>query len=70
MKRLLDTNAYVALKRGHSAIAELVRSSSELTLSMIVIGELCSASATATGTTATCGSSRSSSTANASPFCR
>lgn len=40
MKRLLDTNAYVALKRGHRAIAELVRGSTELAFSMIVIGEL------------------------------
>ena len=40
MKRLLDTNAYVALKRGDGPLAELVRSSSELALSMIVVGEL------------------------------
>lgn len=40
MKRLLDTNAYVALKRGHQGVVELVRDSSELVLSMIVGGEL------------------------------
>ena len=40
MKRLLDTNAYVALKRDHEATADLVRSSSELVFSMVVIGEL------------------------------
>jgi tRNA(fMet)-specific endonuclease VapC len=40
MRRLLDTNAYAALKRGHAATADLVRSSSELTFSMIVVGEL------------------------------
>jgi tRNA(fMet)-specific endonuclease VapC len=38
--RLLDTNAYVGLKRGHDAVAQLVRSSSELAVSMIVVGEL------------------------------
>lgn len=40
MKRLLDTNAYVALKRNHERVAALVRDSSELMLSMVVIGEL------------------------------
>lgn len=40
LKRLLDTNAYVALKRGHGRVAELVRESSELAVSMIVVGEL------------------------------
>lgn len=40
MKRLLDTNAYVALKRGHREVAEIVRESSELAFSVIVIGEL------------------------------
>jgi tRNA(fMet)-specific endonuclease VapC len=33
-------NAYVGLKRGHDAVAQLVRSSSELAVSMIVVGEL------------------------------
>ena len=40
MKRLLDTNAYVALKRGHEGAADLVRASSELAFSTIVLGEL------------------------------
>ena len=40
MKRLLDTNAYVALKRNHLQVAELVRDSSELVFSMVVVGEL------------------------------
>lgn len=40
MKRLLDTNAYVALKRNHEDVARLVRESSELMFSMVVIGEL------------------------------
>ena len=40
MKRLLDTNAYVALKRNHQAVAELVRASTEIVFSTVVIGEL------------------------------
>lgn len=40
MKRLLDTNAYVALKRGDEAVASIVRTSSRLAFSTIVIGEL------------------------------
>ena len=40
MKRLLDTNAYSALKRGHGEVAQLVRDSVELAFSMVVIGEL------------------------------
>lgn len=40
MKRLLDTNAYVALKRGHPGVVQMVRGSSALTFSMIVVGEL------------------------------
>jgi tRNA(fMet)-specific endonuclease VapC len=40
MKRLLDTNAYVALKRGHAGVAALVRESTELVFSTIVVGEL------------------------------
>jgi predicted nucleic acid-binding protein len=40
MKRLLDTNAYVALKRGDEAVASIVRASSRLAFSTIVIGEL------------------------------
>jgi tRNA(fMet)-specific endonuclease VapC len=40
LKRLLDTNAYAALKRNHEGVASLVRESSELVFSMIVVGEL------------------------------
>lgn len=40
MKRLLDTNAYAALKRGHEGVAGLVRQSSELVFSIVVVGEL------------------------------
>ena len=40
MRRLLDTNAYAALKRNHIGVADLVRDSSELVFSMIVVGEL------------------------------
>ncbi len=40
MRRLLDTNAYSALKRGHAEVARLVRESSELAFSTIVVGEL------------------------------
>lgn len=40
MKRLLDTNAYVALKRGDEGVAALVRESTELAFSTVVIGEL------------------------------
>jgi len=40
VKRLLDTNAYSALKRGHAEVARLVRESVELAFSMVVIGEL------------------------------
>ena len=40
MKRLLDTNAYAALKRGHAAVEALVRESTELVFSTLVIGEL------------------------------
>ena len=40
VKRLLDTNAYVALKRGHPQVSDLVRSSTELSFSAIVLGEL------------------------------
>jgi tRNA(fMet)-specific endonuclease VapC len=37
---LLDTNAYVGLKRGHEAVARLVRGSGGLAISMVVVGEL------------------------------
>ena len=40
MKRLLDTSAYVALKRGHPAVAKAVRESEELVFSIVVVGEL------------------------------
>jgi len=40
MRRLLDTNAYVALKRSHDAVVRIVRDSNELVFSMVVIGEL------------------------------
>lgn len=40
MKRLLDTDAYVALKRGHAGVEEIVRSSAEIVFSVIVLGEL------------------------------
>jgi len=40
VRRLLDTNAYSALKRGHAEVAQLVRASSELAFSTVVIGEL------------------------------
>src|SRR5260221_8903124 len=40
MKRMLDTNAYVALKRGNERIAELVRSAEEIVFSIVVVGEL------------------------------
>ena len=40
MKRLLDTNAYAALKRGHEGVAGLVRQLSELVFSIVVVGEL------------------------------
>ena len=40
MKRLLDTSAYVAAKRGHPDVARLIRSATELPFSTIVLGEL------------------------------
>jgi len=40
LKRLLDTNAYAALKRNHEQVANLVRESSELVFSIVVVGEL------------------------------
>jgi len=40
MRLLLDTCAYSALKRGHAAVAELVRAAERLFLSTIVAGEL------------------------------
>lgn len=40
MKVLLDTNAYSALLQGHELVAEQVRSSEEVLLSTVVVGEL------------------------------
>ena len=40
MKILLDTNAYVALKRGDASMARLVRRSEHIYFSAIVAGEL------------------------------
>ena len=40
MRRLLDTNAYVALKRGNESVARVLRESSEIVFSTIVLGEL------------------------------
>ena len=40
MKVLLDTNAYVAFRRGHSEVVELVRNSETVVLSVVVVGEL------------------------------
>ena len=40
MKRLLDTNVYAALKRGHEAAAASVREAEELVLSIVVASEL------------------------------
>jgi tRNA(fMet)-specific endonuclease VapC len=40
VKVLLDTNAYSALMRGHSQVSTLVRRSTEVLLSAVVVGEL------------------------------
>jgi tRNA(fMet)-specific endonuclease VapC len=40
VKRLLDTNAYVAWKRGDARVAGLIRSSEKVFLSTVVAGEL------------------------------
>ena len=40
MRRLLDTNAWVALQRGDAAVVELVRDAEEIVMSMVVVGEL------------------------------
>ena len=40
MRLLLDTCTYSALKRGHAAVAELVRAAERLFLSTIVAGEV------------------------------
>ena len=40
MKRMLDTNAYVAFKRGDERILKLIQTSESLLLPLVVIGEL------------------------------
>ena len=40
MRRLLDTNAYVALKGGDARVEELIRSCEHLYVSIVVLGEL------------------------------
>ena len=40
MRVLLDSNAYSMLMRGHEQVAEIVRSSEEILLSAVVVGEL------------------------------
>ena len=40
MRALLDSNAYSYLARGGHAVAEIVRTSDEVLLSVIVMGEL------------------------------
>ena len=40
MRILIDSNAYSQLKRGHAAVAELVRKSDSVVLSAVVAGEL------------------------------
>ena len=40
MRLFIDTSAYVALKRGHEGVMELVRSAESLHLSVVVLGEL------------------------------
>jgi tRNA(fMet)-specific endonuclease VapC len=40
VRLLLDTDAYSALKRGHTVAADLVRRSDEVLLSTVVAGEL------------------------------
>lgn len=40
MRVLLDSNAYSQWKRGHVGVAKLVRSSSEILVPLVVVGEL------------------------------
>ena len=42
MRRLLDTNAYSALKRGHAETVKLIRESKQVFMSAVVVGELMS----------------------------
>ncbi len=39
-RRLLDTNAYVAMAKGDARVAGLIREAEEVVLSMVVVGEL------------------------------
>ena len=58
MRVLLDSNAYSMLMRGHEQVAELVRSSEEILLSAVVVGELMYASGqglASSETSLTCG---------------
>ena len=40
MRRLLDTNAYVGMKRNHDRTVQLVRDATEILISVVVVGEL------------------------------
>jgi tRNA(fMet)-specific endonuclease VapC len=40
VKILLDTNAYSAMRRGNATVAEIIRESDEVLLSVVVAGEL------------------------------
>lgn len=40
LKRLLDTNAYVAMRRGEASVTACVRDSESLVFSLFVVGEL------------------------------
>ena len=40
MKRLLDTSAYVALRKGHLPVSQAVRESEEFYFSTVVLGEI------------------------------
>jgi tRNA(fMet)-specific endonuclease VapC len=40
VKRIIDTSAYVSLKRGDEDIAELLRGSEEIVFSLVVVAEL------------------------------
>jgi len=40
VKRLLDTNAYIALRRGHADVVAQIRDAEALVFSLFVVGEL------------------------------
>ncbi|MBI4860469.1 MAG: type II toxin-antitoxin system VapC family toxin [Candidatus Riflebacteria bacterium] len=40
MKLLLDTNVYVAFRRGHPGVVDIVREAESLVLSAVTVGEL------------------------------